>query len=511
MAQKRYWNFKADDATADIIRWFNGIIPPGRYFGFDFIPSGDLNLQLGHATTGFTDVDNNELEITSQGKVVTRQGMHIVEDATVTINNVSVGDVTNPRIDVVVLTHEYTALAGGQQALYSIIEGTPAASPVAPALTDPLRQIKIGELYVPANMANLNDVGIIWTQAAAPQYSGGITVTANRAVISDGSGFLTASIVTATELGYLSGVTSNVQSQIDAKQDPITGAASTITSVDLTIDRALVSNGSGKVAVSTVTATELGYLSGVTSSIQTQFSGKQATITGAASTITSTDLTADRALISNGSGKVAVSTVTATELGYLSGVSSAIQTQLNGKEPTITGAATTITSSNLTANRALASDSSGKVAVSTVTATELGYLSGVTSAVQTQLDDRVFNGGNTGSFTKTEIKILDLGDWDMNVSADGTNFLSVAHGLSNKDRIKSVSAFIRNDIDSSNSDFVSKIGTSGSCENLITTDDTNVNLQFLPASGSVNPFDSTAYDTDTAFNRGWVCIVYETT
>ena len=44
-----------------------------------------------------------------------------------------------------------------------------------------------------------------------------------------------------------------------------------------------------------------------------------------------TGLTANRALISNGSGQVAVSAVTSTELGYLDGVTSNIQTQLNGK------------------------------------------------------------------------------------------------------------------------------------------------------------------------------------
>ncbi len=59
--------------------------------------------------------------------------------------------------------------------------------------------------------------------------------------------------------------------------------------------------------------------------------GAQATITGGASTITSSNLTASRALASNSSGKVAVSSVTATELGYVSGVTSAIQTQINGK------------------------------------------------------------------------------------------------------------------------------------------------------------------------------------
>lgn len=58
---------------------------------------------------------------------------------------------------------------------------------------------------------------------------------------------------------------------------------------------------------------------------------RQATITGGASTITSTDLTKNRALISNSSGKVAVSDVTSTELGYLDGVTSNVQTQLNNK------------------------------------------------------------------------------------------------------------------------------------------------------------------------------------
>ena len=62
---------------------------------------------------------------------------------------------------------------------------------------------------------------------------------------------------------------------------------------------------------------------------------------------------------------------------------------LSTKQDTITGAATTITSSNLTASKALVSDGSGKVAVSAVTDTELGYLSGVTSSIQTQLNSKI--------------------------------------------------------------------------------------------------------------------------
>lgn len=67
---------------------------------------------------------------------------------------------------------------------------------------------------------------------------------------------------------------------------------------------------------------------------------------------------------------------------------SAVTAGLNGKEPTITGAATTITTNNLTAARAVVTDANGKVAVSTVTSTELGYLQGTTSSVQTQINNK---------------------------------------------------------------------------------------------------------------------------
>jgi hypothetical protein len=58
----------------------------------------------------------------------------------------------------------------------------------------------------------------------------------------------------------------------------------------------------------------------------------QSAITGGASTITTSNLTLNRALVSDASGKVVVATTTATEIGYVNGVTSAIQTQLNGKQ-----------------------------------------------------------------------------------------------------------------------------------------------------------------------------------
>lgn len=112
------------------------------------------------------------------------------------------------------------------------------------------------------------------------------------------------------------------------------GAISTVLSNNLTPSRVLISDTNGKIAVSAVTSTELGYLDGVTSAVQTQLNKKQSTVVGGASTIVSDNLTASRALVSNTDGKVGVSAITATELNYLDGVSSNIQTQLNGKSAT---------------------------------------------------------------------------------------------------------------------------------------------------------------------------------
>ena len=164
-----------------------------------------------------------------------------------------------------------------------------------------------------------------------------------------------------------------------------------------------------KLADGTISDTEFQYLNGVSSAIQTQLNAKNATITGSASTIDTESLTANRAVISNGSQKIAVSDVTSTELGYLDGVSSNVQTQLNAKQATITGAATTIDTEDLTASRALTSNASGKVEVSAVTSTELGYLDGVSSAIQTQLDAKQASDADLtaiGALAKTDGNLI---------------------------------------------------------------------------------------------------------
>lgn len=213
-----------------------------------------------------------------------------------------------------------------------------------------------------------------------------------------------------------------------------------------------------KIANGTISNTEFQYLNGVTDNIQTQFSGKQDLLQSGTNikTVNSTSLlgsgnvAVQETLVSGtniktinstsilGSGNISVApatgidataigsgTVDNTEFGYLNGVTSAIQTQIDGKQATITGAATTITSSNLTASRALASDGSGKVAVSSVTSTELGYLSGVTSAVQTQVDTKTAKLITTNRQTASYTLVLSDADKLVEMNVGSANDLTV--------------------------------------------------------------------------------------
>jgi len=67
-------------------------------------------------------------------------------------------------------------------------------------------------------------------------------------------------------------------------------------------------------------------------------------------------------------------------------LSTAATAALSGKQNTITGAASTVLTTNLLVNAVLISDASGKIASSGVGSTKLGYLGAVTSDVQAQLD-----------------------------------------------------------------------------------------------------------------------------
>lgn len=127
---------------------------------------------------------------------------------------------------------------------------------------------------------------------------------------------------------------------------------------------------------------------------------KQDTITGAATTITDTDLTASKALISNASGKVAVSTVSDTELGYISGVTSAVQTQINSKQDTLTaGTGIDITGTTISTNLTNLIDT-GAIQADAVTAVKMAQFDDLLSAA-TAGDILVSNGTDFDNVTVT--------------------------------------------------------------------------------------------------------------
>jgi hypothetical protein len=223
---------------------------------------------------------------------------------------------------------------------------------------------------ITASTAELNVLDGITANVAELNILDGVTASASEINILDGA------TLSTTELNYVDGVTSAIQTQIDSKQATITGGATSITTSNLTANVVVVSDASGKVAVSSVTATELGYLGGATSNVQAQIDTKAPT---ANATLTGTVVLP---------ATTSIGGVSDVEIGYLNNVSSAIQTQIDSKQATITGAATTIDSEDLTANLVLVSDASGKVAVSGVSAVELGYLDGATSNVQAQIDTK---------------------------------------------------------------------------------------------------------------------------
>ena len=122
------------------------------------------------------------------------------------------------------------------------------------------------------------------TRKELVNYIGGNTQP-SRAVVTNSGGEIDSSVVALAELALLSGISSNVQTQLsdlgNDKEDEITGAATSVTSANLTNDRVLLSDASGKISASTVTATTLAYLD-PTSSIQGQLDGKHPEITASA-------------------------------------------------------------------------------------------------------------------------------------------------------------------------------------------------------------------------------------
>lgn len=225
-----------------------------------------------------------------------------------------------------------------------------------------------------------NDISIAATTGGGGTVTDVSVVSANGFAGTVANSTTTPAITLTTSItGVLKGNGTAISAALAGTdyQAPITqGNLSETTSSVLTISggsNAVIGSGTS-IQVKQSSSTQSGYLS---STDWSTFNNKEPAITGAATSITSSNLTASRVLTSDASGKVAASSVTDTTLGYLDATSS-IQTQLNGKEPTLTkGNLTEATSSVLTisggSNAVIGSGTSIQVKQSS--SSQSGYLS----------------------------------------------------------------------------------------------------------------------------------------
>ena len=245
--------------------------------------------------------------------------------------------------------------------------------------------------------------------------------------------------VSDTEIGYLDGVTSAIQTQLNAKaasaditelaQDAVNTALTAGTGITKTYDDAgntitvAVDTTAIQARVANVSDTEIGYLDGVTSAIQTQMDAKaplaSPTFTGnvtlPSGTVTSTMIadgtivTADIADSAVTSAKIANDTIVNADINSAAAIAlSKLATDpLARANHTGSQTASTISDFNEAAQDAIGgilgtgltyNDASNTITVDStniqlrvtgVTDTEIGYLDGVTSAIQTQMDAKL--------------------------------------------------------------------------------------------------------------------------
>ena len=162
---KIYWNYKEEDSTLLLNQFLNGILPPGVYGGFDAVAfDGSMRLRLSQNNA----VEEISIAGTSKkiGVIKTKQGVIVAEDSQVEL--IIDPTTTLPRIDVIIMQHQYQAVINASIPFYSIIKGTPATNPTPPSLTIPAYQMKIGELRLPAGCNALNVLGVEWIKELSP-------------------------------------------------------------------------------------------------------------------------------------------------------------------------------------------------------------------------------------------------------------------------------------------------------------------------------------------------------
>jgi len=123
--------------------------------------------------------------------------------------------------------------------------------------------------------------------------------------------------------------------------------------------------------------------------IQNSFKFEGSTADSYETNLTTVDPTADRTIsLPNATGTIVLKDTTDTLTNKSIDSDNNTITNIVNADIKSSAAIAFSKMADLTASRALVSDSNGDVSISAVTSTEIGYLDGVTSAIQTQLSDK---------------------------------------------------------------------------------------------------------------------------
>ena len=123
--------------------------------------------------------------------------------------------------------------------------------------------------------------------------------------------------------------------------------------------------------------------------IQNSFKFEGATADSYETNLTTVDPTADRTIrLPNATGTIVLQDTTDTLTNKSIDSDNNTITNIVNADIKSSAAIAFSKMADLTASRALVSDANGDVSISAVTSTEIGYLDGVTSAIQTQIDDK---------------------------------------------------------------------------------------------------------------------------
>lgn len=293
-----------------------------------------------------------------------------------------------------------------------------------------------------------NGSGVMSSEATLALSRGGTGVSSTpsngQLLIGNGTGYTVATVTGTTNQVSVTNGSGSIT--LSTPQDIHSAATPTFAGLTLSGFSGFIKATGGVLGTSTISLTAdvsgtLPIANGGTATTSVPTNGQLLIGNGTGYTVAALTGTSNQVSVTNGSGTITLSTpqdiatassptfagltltafsgVVKASAGVLSASALSLTTDVSGVLPVANGGTNSSTALNnnrfivssggalvehsaVTANRALASDANGLPAASATTATELGYVSGVTSSIQTQLGNKIDSsekGANNGVAT----------------------------------------------------------------------------------------------------------------